>query len=42
VLGGKRQRFIEIAGAGDLQHRAEDFFLIGFHARRHPIEQRAA
>jgi hypothetical protein len=42
VLARQRERFLEGLGAHDLQHRAEDFFLVGAHVGRHIVEQRRA
>jgi len=35
-------RFLEIPGADDLQHRAEDFFLVAFHFGGDMVDQRRA
>uniref|UniRef100_A0A0N4ZD65 Transcriptional regulator n=1 Tax=Parastrongyloides trichosuri TaxID=131310 RepID=A0A0N4ZD65_PARTI len=42
VLARQAQGLLKVGGADDLQHRAEDFFLIRRHVRRHMVEQRRA
>ena len=41
-LLGRATRFLERLGAHDLQHRAEDFLLVGLHVGLHMVEQRRA
>ena len=39
MLRRKRQGFFKIGGADDLQHGAEDFFLVAFHVGGDMVEQ---
>ena len=42
MFRGKLDRFLERVGAHDLQHRPEDFLVVGLHAGLHIVEQRWA
>src|SRR3990167_7612319 len=42
MLARQTHRLFEILRPDDLQHGAEDFFLVAFHVGRHAVEQRGA